>query len=71
MASADRAIRTLVAAAVLALWATGTIGGTLALILGIVAVIFLVTSLVGWCPLYTLLGVSTRRGGGAGGSVAR
>lgn len=71
MAAADRAIRTLLAAAVLALWATGVIGGTLALILGIVAAIFLVTSLVGWCPLYTLLGVATRRGGGAGGSAAR
>lgn len=71
MGSADRAIRTLFAAAVLALWATGTIGGTLALILGVVSVIFLLTSLVGWCPLYTLLGVATRRGGGAGGSAAR
>jgi len=71
MASADRAIRTLFAAAVLALWATGTIGGTVALILGVVSVIFLLTSLVGWCPLYTLLSVATRRGGGAGGSAAR
>lgn len=71
MAVADRAVRTLIAAAVIALWATGAIGGTLALILGVVAAIFLVTSLVGWCPLYTLLGVATRRGGGAGGSAAR
>ena len=70
MAAADRAVRTLVAAAVIALWATGAIGGTLALILGIVAAIFLVTSLVGWCPLYTLIGVATRRDGGAGGSAA-
>lgn len=71
MAVADRTIRTLLAAVVVALWATGAIGGTLALILGIVAAIFLITSLVGWCPLYTLLGVATRRDSGTGGSAAR
>ncbi len=71
MAVADRTIRTLLAAAVVALWATGAIGGMLALILGIVAAIFLITSLVGWCPLYTLLGVATRRDGGTGESAAR
>ena len=71
MAVADRAVRTLIAAAVVALWATGAVGGTLALILGVVAAIFLLTSFVGWCPLYTLLGVATRRGGGTGGSAAR
>lgn len=70
MAAADRAVRTLLAGVVVALWGTGTIGGTLALILGVVAAIFLVTSLVGWCPLYSLLGVSTLRGDGTGGSTA-
>lgn len=71
MASADRALRTLFAAVVLSMWATGAIGGTLALILGVVAAIFLVTSLVGWCPLYSLFGVATRRGDGDGGAAAR
>lgn len=75
MAGADRALRTLFAAAVLAMWTTGAIGGTLALILGIVALIFLATSLVGWCPLYGVLGVATRREGGdgrgGGGAAAR
>lgn len=71
MAAADRAVRTLIAGAVVALWATGAIGGTPALLLGVVAAIFLLTSLVGWCPLYSLLGISTRRGGGTRGSTAR
>lgn len=70
MAAADRAVRTLFAGAVLALWATGAIGGTLALLLGVVAAIFLLTSVVGWCPLYTVLGISTRRGGGTSSSTA-
>lgn len=69
MASADRALRTLLAAVVLSLWATGSIGGTLALILGIVSVIFMVTSFVGWCPLYSLLGVATRRRRRRGGRL--
>lgn len=55
---------------VVALWGTGTIGGTLPLILGVAAAIFLVTSLVGWCPLYSVLGVSTLRGDGKRGSTA-
>lgn len=69
MASADRALRTLFAGAVLALWTTGTIGGALALILGVLAVVFLLTSLVGWCPLYGLLGVATNRGRDGGASA--
>ena len=38
----------------------GTISGTLAIILGIIALAFLVTSLIGWCPTYRILGISTR-----------
>jgi len=38
---------------------TGTLSGTWAIVLGIVAVVFLVTSLIGMCPLYALLGIST------------
>ncbi len=59
MGTADRVIRTLVAILVAILYFTGVIGGTLALILGIVAVIFLLTSLVSWCPGYLPFGIST------------
>jgi hypothetical protein len=56
---ADRAIRTLLAIVVGVLYFTGVIGGTVALILGILAVILLLTSLVSFCPIYRLFGLST------------
>ncbi|MFN3396302.1 MAG: DUF2892 domain-containing protein [Thermodesulfovibrionales bacterium] len=31
--------------------------------LGIIAVVFLLTSLLGWCPTYVPLGISTRKEG--------
>lgn len=61
MGTADRLIRTLIAAAIAVLYFTGTISGTVAILLGIVAVAFLVTSLIGWCPSYLPFGLSTRK----------
>lgn len=55
----DRSIRIILAIAVLLLYLTGYISGLIAIILGVVAVIFVLTSLVGFCPLYTLLKIST------------
>jgi DUF2892 family protein len=61
MGTADRAIRTLIALAIVVLYFTGKISGTVAILLGIVAVAFLVTSFVGWCPSYLPFGLSTRK----------
>jgi hypothetical protein len=61
MSTADRVIRTLVALAIAGLIATGRIGGTLAIVLGVIAVAFLLSSAVARCPAYTLLGFSTCR----------
>lgn len=61
MGTADRLIRSLAAVAVGVLYFTGTISGTVAAVLGVFAGIFLLTSLVSWCPMYAPLGVSTRR----------
>lgn len=61
MGTADRVIRSLVAIAIGVLYFTGRIGGTLAIVLGAFAVVFLLTSFVAWCPLYTPLGISSRR----------
>jgi len=61
MGSADKIIRILIAVAVIALYFTGTIQGTLGIILMVFAVIFVLTSLVGTCPLYLPLGLSTLR----------
>lgn len=59
MGSADRAVRIVIALAIGFLYFSGRIGGTLAIVLGIVALAFLVTSLVGWCPGYLPFGLST------------
>lgn len=55
----DRVIRLLIAVAVAVLYFTGVISGTLAIILGILAVILLVTSIIGFCPLYAPFKLST------------
>lgn len=59
MGTLDRSVRTILALAVVALYVTGNITGSAAIILGIIAVIFLVTSFIGFCPLYVLLGFKT------------
>lgn len=59
MGNADRAVRTLIAAAVAVLFFTNVIGGTLGIVLMALAAVFLLTSLVSFCPLYTLFGLST------------
>ncbi|MCJ7545474.1 MAG: DUF2892 domain-containing protein [Deltaproteobacteria bacterium] len=61
MGTIDRAIRVILAILVLVLYLAGRISGTTAIILGIFAVIFFLTSLVGFCPLYALLKISTKK----------
>jgi hypothetical protein len=57
----DRVIRSIIAVAVGFLILTGQISGALAAVLGVFAVIFLATSIVGFCPLYAPLKLSTIR----------
>ncbi len=61
MGGIDRIIRLILAIVVLVLYLTGNIAGTLAIILGILAVIFFLTSLAGFCPLYVLFNISTTK----------
>ena len=60
MGTLDRVIRTVIALTIVALYLGGRISGTAAVVLGIVAAIFLVTSSVGTCPGYLPFGFSTR-----------
>lgn len=60
MGNLDRVIRLAAVVLIAALYFAGLISGTVAVILGIIAVAFLVTSLIGWCPLYRVVGISTR-----------
>ncbi|RDI57451.1 Protein of unknown function (DUF2892) [Flavobacterium glaciei] len=61
MGSTDRIIRIALAAIVAVLYFTNTISGTLALVLGAFAIIFIITSFVSFCPLYYPFGISTRK----------
>lgn len=60
MGNLDRILRIVVAAVVAVLFYTGTISGTVAIVLGILAIIFLATSFISFCPLYLPFGISTR-----------
>jgi hypothetical protein len=59
MGIADRGIRVLLAIVVGILYFDGTISGAVAVILGIVAVVFLVTGAIGYCPAYVPLKIDT------------
>ncbi|MHB8137082.1 MAG: DUF2892 domain-containing protein [Deltaproteobacteria bacterium HGW-Deltaproteobacteria-1] len=59
MGTVDRVIRVLLAIVVIVLYLTGNITGLAAIILGIFAVIFIVTSAIGFCPLYVPFHIST------------
>lgn len=61
MGSADRAIRVILAAIVVALYFANIISGTVAIVLLAFSAIFILTSLIGVCPLYLPLGLSTLR----------
>ena len=61
MGTVDRVVRILIAVAVAALYFTGKISGTLAILLGLLAIIFVLSSLLAWCPGYAPFGLSTRR----------
>ena len=59
MGTSDRTIRVIIAAVIGALFFTGVLHGTLGTVLLVLAVIFLLTSLVGFCPLYAPFGLRT------------
>lgn len=59
MGTADRIIRTIVAAVIAGLYFTNTITGTAGIVLLVLAVVFAVTSLAGFCPLYAPFGINT------------
>ncbi|MHB8845348.1 MAG: YgaP family membrane protein [Nitrospirota bacterium] len=65
MSMIDRLLRAAIAIAVVVLYFSGQLTGTAAVILGILAVIFLGTSIAGFCPVYKVLGISTLKVEGA------
>ena len=61
MGNVDRAVRTGLAVLAGLLYYTGLIGGTAGLLLAGLAVVFLLTSFISWCPAYAPFGFSTRK----------
>lgn len=59
MGTADRVLRILAAIVIAVLYFVGAISGTTAVILFVVGVVFLLTSLVSFCPLYAPFGIRT------------
>lgn len=59
MGNADRIIRLLLAVVVAVLYFTNVITGTLGIVLLVVAGVFVLTSLISFCPLYPLIGINT------------
>jgi hypothetical protein len=59
MGNVDRTLRVLLAVAIAVLYFTNVINGTLGLVLVILAVVFVLTSLVSFCPLYLPFGIKT------------
>ncbi len=57
----DKRIRLSIAAIVVLLIVTQLVTGLWAIVLGIVAVVFALTSMTGVCPLYTVFGLHTNR----------
>jgi hypothetical protein len=59
MGMVDRGIRVALALVVAILYFSGQISGVAAIVLGVLAVIFLLTSALGFCPLYLPFNIST------------
>ena len=55
----DRSIRTIVALIIVVLIVIKALTGTIALILGILAAVFVLTAAIGFCPLYVPMKFST------------
>ena len=61
LGTTDRVLRVLVAVVIAVLYGTGVISGTIAIVLSILAVVFVLTSAINFCPLYTVFRISTRK----------
>lgn len=57
----DRAIRAILGVVLIYAWYAMWVSGTLGIVAMVIGVVFLLTGIIGWCPLYTLFGFATHK----------
>lgn len=55
----DKSIRISIAVTIAILYLINVISGTLAIVLGLLAIVFVATSFMNFCPLYAPFGINT------------
>lgn len=61
MGTVDKVVRILVAIVIAGLYFANVISGTVAIVLLVLAGVFILTSFMSYCPLYSPFGISTRK----------
>jgi hypothetical protein len=59
MGTTDRSLRSIIALIMIVLYYYEIISGTLGIILVVISAVFLLTSIIGFCPLYVPLGLNS------------
>ncbi len=59
----DRALRLVAAAVFAVLLIAGVVKGTLAIVMALIAAMFVITTFLGFCPAYVPFGISTKKKG--------
>jgi hypothetical protein len=59
MGTVDKTIRIIIAVIIGILYFKGIITGTLGIVLLVLAGVFVITSFISFCPLYTMLGINS------------
>ena len=59
MGPADKIIRIVLAAIMAVLYFTNVVTGTFGIVLLVLAAVFVLTSLISFCPLYAIVGLNT------------
>ncbi len=62
MSNTDRIVRVVIAALFAYLYFSGAVAGTLGIVLVVLGAVFLLTSVLAFCPLYTPFKLSTYKG---------
>jgi len=61
MSQTDRLIRLIIAAGIAGFIYFNILNGIVGLIFGILSVVLLITSVIGFCPLYAIFNLSTKK----------